>query len=286
MDFTTGNKARCDSRPFGVRAWCGQHLFLCKPRLTAEQHYDEEAIIHSGCYTFSLKSPCACSFSQGKGKRWKCVLAPHNLNVKCSNTSLGAQLPSLVDTDVGLQCITFNLVIVILSEKTMRIQAETHCYTKNTHFILQLRKQKYLHWNAQYYYFWYENCSSGWRNASYPCCSWYQSAVSSSRMVHCRWGTIHTGRMTWMMAAAAQRSKTQRPPVFYRRGRSPCGRRRGGAAEPGCQWLLRPRRKSLSCGETMSCSHCSAAPPGRTANTGRLGVGARCEKRDHSDAPQ
>lgn len=38
-------------------------------------------------------------------------------------------------------------------------------------------------------------------NASHPCCSWYQSAVSSSRMVHCRRATIHTEGMTWMRVA-------------------------------------------------------------------------------------
>lgn len=135
------NKARCDNRPFWVRAWCGQHLSLCKPRLTAEQHYDEEAIICSGCYTFSLKSPSMYSFSQGKGKKWTHVLAADNLNEKCSNTSLGV-LPEAAALISGYRCgSSMNHIYHIkcgFVRKIMRIQEETQWYTppKNTHISL------------------------------------------------------------------------------------------------------------------------------------------------------
>lgn len=81
-----------------------------------------------------------------------------------------------------------------------------------------------------------------------------------------------TGHGWWQQPRSAQAPASA---TLCCGGSSPCGWGGRGAAQPGCQWRLRPRRKSL-CGKTMSCSHCSAAPPGRTANTGRLGVGARC----------
>lgn len=106
---------------------------------------------------------------------------------------------------------------------------------------------------------------------SYQCCSWCQSGVFSTQMMHSKQATIHIDSACGMRAAAERTrlsARQQNEWSVY------TGVLQRAPAVPGA---LRPRRSSDNSRtvETMSCMHCRGCAASVYCSQCSLGVGAR-----------